>query len=448
MNMSLTRKITEGTVALSSSNLIVNFVNFLTTIILIRALDIFDFGLLALILAGFMILTIFLDLGVASVIITDVSREIGNKRQDKVKGLLLRYAQVEVAMGFILFMITISASIFIEDIFGGVIMGLVRIGSVFLMLTGIKNVFMVVFNSHLNFRYFSFMEIIEGCSKFVFVVVFILIMNGGVIEAMLIYPLSVFMGLLLSAPLLFKTVKYLKTVKMVRESLFFKSIKNHGKWAIASVSVKNLTGNLTPWIIEYFLGVSSVAIFSVATKLSNFLDGLIKSLETTLSPITSKEISNWKRTNFMLNRSIKYALWIIIPLFVISWVLAPILIEILFTESYLGSVPVFRIIMITFIIYSFGLVFRPLFFALKLQKYLFYSYLIGLLSLIILEVLLIQFIGILGAAAAVVFNSFITTLLRYYFAKRVKPDFNIDLREFLKIDEFDRKIFRKIRSKF
>lgn len=446
--MLLARKIAEGTFLLSSSNLITVFINFLTTIILIRVLDVYGFGLLMLTLAGFLIASIFLDLGIASVIITDVSREIEAKRVDRAKSLLVRYAQAEVIMGFGLFTIAFLSSFFIVNIYNEVIANLVRVGSFFLIFTGAKNVFIVVFNSHLKFKYFSFMQIVESISKLLFVIVLIVIMSGGVLEAMAIYPLSIFTCIVFSLPLFLKTTKYLKRVKRARESLFFKTVKGHGKWVVGSVSLKNLTGNITPWIVEYFLGVNSVAIFSVATKLSNFFDSLIKSLEVTLMPITSKEIFKWERTKFMLNRSIKYALWISVPSFIFLWIAAPVLIEILFTKSYLASVGIFRILLLILIVYSFGLIFRPLFYALKAQKYLLYAYVSGLISLIILEILLIQFIGLVGVAIALVFNALIITILRYYFAKKLKPDFRIEIKGFFKMDEFDKKMFRKIKNRF
>ena len=150
----------------------------------------------------------------------------------------------------------------------------------------------------------------------------------------------------------------------------------------------------------------------------------------------------------MLNRSIKYALWISVPSFIFLWIAAPVLIEILFTKSYIASVEIFRILLFILIIYSFGFVFRPLFYALKVQKYLFYAYVAGLISLIVLEILLIQFIGLIGVAIAFVLNALILTFLRYHFAKKIKPDFKIELKNFLKIDEFDKEFFRKIKGNF
>jgi len=399
-------------------------------------------------LAGFLIASIFLDLGVASVMTTDVSREIGAKRTDRVKSLLVRYAQAELVMGFVLFIIAIVSSFLITNIYTEVIVGLVRIGSFFLILTGIKNIFTVVFNSHLKFKYFSFMQITESFFKLVFVVILILIMKGGIIEAMLIYPLSIFMAIVFSSPLLVRTVKYLKTVKRAKESLFFKTIRGHGKWVIGSFSIKDLTNNITPWIVEYFLGVSSVAIFSVAIKFSHLFESLVKSLETALMPITSKEIFKREKIKFMLNRSIKYALWISIISLVILWIVAPFLIEILFTKDYFASVPIFRILLFALITYSFTFVFRPLFYALKAQKYLFYSYMVSLFSLVALEVLLVQFIGLVGIVIALLFNSLIIAILRYHFVKKIKFDFKIEIEGFFKIDEFDKKIFRKIWYRF
>ncbi|NIO20357.1 MAG: oligosaccharide flippase family protein [Candidatus Aenigmarchaeota archaeon] len=442
--MSIARKIGEGILILSTREVILTFLGFLTTIILIRFLGLFDFGLVTLTLATVEIAILFLDLDVGRVITTDMSKELGDKRFGRAKSLLKRYAQFEILMGFILLIVVFFSSEFVGGIYNEKIASLIRIAAFILFFTGIKNIFSVVFRSHLEFKYISFMNIIESSFRLCFVALALLIMGGGVVEAMIAYPLSMFLSIIISFPLLMRTTKYLKNVETAREGLFFNTLKTHGKWVMSSVPVKRIANNITPWILEFLLGVKSVAIFGVANKTYNFFGIFLRSIESTLLPITPKKIVNLQIVNKILSRSVKYSLWIHIPLIILLWIFAPFIIITIFTESYFASIEIFRILIFIFIIHSFGFIIRPLFYALKAQKYLFYIYLIFLILIVSTEFLIVSAMGLSGVAFALLLSELISLFLAYYIAWKIKPDFKIKIKSFLKIDNFDKKIFRKI----
>jgi len=439
--MSLTRKIAEGVFALSSQQVATAFIGFFTAIILIRTLGTYEYGLLTLALAAFAIASIFLDFGIGSVITTDMARELGAKRSDRAKSLFVGYMQAEVMMGLVLFILVFLSAGWVQVRYNEIVAELVKVCAFLLILGGVKNVFFVAFNSHTEFKYLSFMRVIEGAAMLALVFTIVLVMRKGVIGAMCAYPLAALTSIVFSLPMFMRTIGHLRGIDRAEGSLFFNTLKGHGKWVPALVPFKRLGDNATPWIIQLFLGVESVAIFQVAFRGFGFFQSLIGSLESTLMPITSREILDWERTKNMLNRSIKYALWISLPLVVFLLIIAPFLIEFLFTERYLASVPIFRVLLLMLLVYTFGLIFRPLFYALKAQKQLFYSYAIWAPSLIILEIVLINLLDLIGIALAMVINAMLITCFRYHLVKKIK-DFKIKMD--FGIDDFDKKLLKDI----
>ena len=442
--LSVTRKIAEGTILFSSNNLVSKVARLIVTLYLVRTIGMYDFGLLTLALATFTIGSMFLDLGIGAVVTTDVARMLSEKRLDLAKTLLIRYSQIEVVMSIVLFVIVFFSSSFVELGYTQTVADLVKICAFLLLFGGLKNIFVVTFNSHAKFRYVSFIQVVESLAMLPLAYILVSVMNLGVSGAMSAYPLATLVSIVLSCPMLIKTAGHFQKIEKVKEDLFLRLVKGHGKWILALNPLKRVGDNITPWIIKFFLGVESVAIFSVAYRLFVSIQSVISSLEQTLMPITSMEISNPKTVQNILNRSIKYAIWICVPLIILLWVSAPLLLELLFTDKYLASVPIFRILLLTLLIFATGSIFRPLFYALKAQKYLFYSYLMWLLSILAVEVIFIQLFGLIGIAYAKIVSGVIIFIFRYYFIKKIS-DFKINVN--LRIDDFDRKMLSKIVGK-
>ncbi len=440
---SLTRKIAEGAfVSLMNTSVLV-FVSLLSSIILIRVLGVFDYGLLTLAFSATGLISSFFAFGIASVVIADIAREIGRERTDRVKSLLIRYMQVEVLRGFILFIVIFFFSDFVAARYNETIGGLVRISAFFLFFESMKRVLHVTFKSHLKFRYLLFLDAVQSLTKLALVIILVVILDKGVTGAMATYPLSTFISIVVSLPLFIGTIKPYKKIERSREGLFYNMIKGHGKWAIATVYFQKIQPNVTPWVIEFFLGVNNVAYFAVALKTSTFVSSLVGIIREPISPITSMEIFNWERTQKMLNRSIKYTFWVSIPLAAILLVMAPFLLVAAFTEKYLSSVQVFRILLLMLPVVAFRLIFEPLFYALKAQKYLFFVNVIGVFPVLILEIILIYLFGLPGVAIAIVVSEIILVRFRYYLIRKVREDFELKP-EIFRIDEYDKRVLSGI----
>lgn len=447
--MSLAGEIVKGTAISSSSNVILTVLQFLTSIVVIRALGKLDYGRLALALSVYSVGAVFLDLGLGKVISSEIARSRGEKRLDQVKRFLLRYSQMELGGGFLLLIVLILASPWINKAYSPMIARLFIIVGAYLFLSGIRNLFSTTFYSYTLYHYLTFLEVAFALLRLLLVLLLVIRLKQGLMGAILTYPLSLAIAILSLAPFWWRVVSPLRKIKASKEPVFRKVLKEQGSYIILMLPFKNIQDQLPPWMIKVLLSTEVVAIYAVAQRGFSLLFSLLGSLETTLLPLTSERFSaDWETTKRMLNRATKYASWSAALLVIGGWLFAPLFYRSLFSEKYLDAVPVFRIYLFALSIYPFALIQRPLFYALRAQKYLFYAYIIGDCFYALFLYLFISQLGVLGAALALLINGSIMMPVRYYFLYRIKSDFRIDIKNIFQIDEFDKRMFKeKILSK-
>lgn len=439
--MSLSKKILKGTATFSAGTLILSFINFATAILVIRWLGVEDYGQLVLALSIYAIASTFLDPGIGGLIVSEVAKGRGEQQPSKVKLLLVRYGQMELGLGVLLFLVMFFASSLL-DVF--VPKEVVLIIGAYLFFTGIKNIFITSFYGHTLYRYQVLLEIIQSIGRLILVILLIGWLKMGLLGAMITYPLSLMLAIVFISPFWLKSVSYLKKVETQRGPIFSALLKDQGKFAALLGPAKQIQNQVPVWILKGLLGLEAVAIYGVAQKAFSFLFSFYKSIEITIFPLASEMVSSqWSKVKEMLGRSMKYCFWTSLLVVPVIWAVAPFLFELAFSEKYIISVPVFRLFLPFLFIYSFTLLIqRPLFFALAALKYHFYCYLssIGLYSFILW--LLISQTGVSGAAWALVINEVVIGYLRFYFIRKIKPDLKINVRGLFHFDAFDKEVFK------
>ena len=440
--MSLTYKIAEGTAQITLANVITIIFNLLSFITIVRILSKYEYGLIVLALSAVSILTILLDPGIRGVIIADVSRERSENRYDRAKSLLYRYLQIEIVLSLAIFTILFSSNMYFEQKYSRVVGELIKISAFLIIASAGKNIFLAVFNSHLDFKSFLYLNVGESFFKLLYVVLFGYYFKLGLYGVMLAYPLSVITSLILTFRRFINILKSYLYISRSKDSFFLKTMKSHGKWAIGIFTLKNLSSNIPPWVIQFFLGVEAVAIFNVARRSVAYVNSLLSPLESVLMPIISREIRNIKRINKIVSRGIKYSLWISLPIVFFGIIFSSIIFNLLFGDFYMESIKIFQLLILTSIFYAINLIFRPIFFGFKVQKILFTVYIISIMIFIVLGIILTYLIGLYGMALAFILNGFITFLLRYRYAKKMW--IIINFREIIIIDDYDKELILKI----
>lgn len=441
--MALARKIGESIAAMSIGNFILTFAGFGGTLILVNELSLYDYGLLTLALSLVGISEIILSLTIQDVITSDVSRFLGTKRLGEVKNLLTRFTQVEIILGIIIFLsLYIAANTYIRTEHGEQVSRLVMVFAILPFLNSIKYSYYVAFRSHMRFKVISFANISENVGRFISIAFLVFFLKYGLIGGAISYLLGTFTGILIGTPYFIKIINNYRNIENIKEEMLIKTIKGHGKWAIIQVPFKNLSGNIRPWIIQFFLGVEMVAIFSVARSTLGFFSSLFPIREI-IFPTLSHGISDLSKTKEVVYRGIKYSLLVFGIITILSYFATPFLFKILFPK-YMDSVPIFRILIFHLIVLSFQIIQRPIFYALQMQKIWMYLIILNFFLILLIGVPLAFFLGLPGIAFEFVLSSLIMVIVRFFILRKNVPELSFNLKKLFTIDKYDRKLAKDI----
>jgi len=85
--------------------------------------------------------------------------------------------------------------------------------------------------------------------------------------------------------------------------------------------------------------------------------------------------------------------------------------------------------------------------AYKGQKYIFYAFLISLITTVISVFLLTPVAGLFGSAAGYLIGMFVFIVVFYYYLRRMDPELKWEFSSMFTVDEYDRWLVRKIYGK-
>lgn len=444
--MSLSTKIAKGTFTFLSSNLFLNAISFITTLVVIRTLGKEDYGYFVLSLSIYSVSSVFLDPGISHIVASEVARSRGEKRHDIVKRLLLRFGQIQLLSGALLLAIFALLSFFAFIIVPGVFATLLPVLGIYVFFSAIAKLFSTTFYGFARYGYMALFRVSFSIARFGAVLVLVVWAGRGVLGAVITYPLASAISILVLTPLWWKMIARLRLVNASVEPVFRWMLKTQGPYAVALYSSKTIRGQIPLWFLQMLLGPEAVSLYAVSDKGLQLLRFFLIALHSTLLPLTAERVTvDWKTTMQMLTRSVKYALWVSLPMVIGVIMVAPWLYQVLLTGKYQGGVLVFRVLCLYLLIESFSAVENTLLFALQSQKFLFYAMFAGMIVHALLTWPFVSLLGTVGAAWVLLVRGVIVAIYQYYLIKRLKPDFCIQWRSLWHIDEFDRKLFLKIR---
>ncbi|WP_232065291.1 oligosaccharide flippase family protein [Rhodocytophaga rosea] len=128
------------------------------------------------------------------------------------------------------------------------------------------------------------------------------------------------------------------------------SLFRFGKYSVGTLIGANLLKSSDIFMINWFLGPSAVALYTLPYKLIELIEIPIRSFATTAMPLLSQYSArnDIKAVQGVFNRNIGFLILLIIPFAVIGMWLADSILLIIAGESYMGSADIFR----CFIFYS------------------------------------------------------------------------------------------------
>jgi O-antigen/teichoic acid export membrane protein len=199
----------------------------------------------------------------------------------------------------------------------------------------------------------------------------------------------------------------------LKEQLIFSVYQGTGK------IVGEIGRKIDKFYLSYFLSPVSFAIYSVGNFTLPIVDIMYNSVAATALPRISAYYKKmkYKEAKELWHKIIVYYSLITIPLVAYCWSMAEEIITILFTDKYIDSVIIFRLLLLVYLarILSRGTIVR----ASNNTKYAFHGNILSLLTGAVLGYFLIKSYGTAGAACSAIVAFFSNALYQVYKSKTI-----------------------------
>jgi O-antigen/teichoic acid export membrane protein len=176
-----------------------------------------------------------------------------------------------------------------------------------------------------------------------------------------------------------------------------------------NVLIRWVTESSDRYLVTYFLGLTSVGVYSAACSIGNLIQLFVSPLQLILLPELSKLFDEDKidEVRIYLSHSLRYFLIISIPAVFGLSALAKPLLGILTTEDFLSGWLVIPIIALSGLLAGIFQIFINTAFLVKKTKSTTYINIIAAVSNVLINLILIPSVGIIGAS--------LSTLISYFF---------------------------------
>lgn len=312
-------------------------VTLIVSIVLARLLDPNVYGTIALVTIFTTIMQIFVDSGMGNALIQ-------KKDADDLDFSSVFY--FNIVMCSVLYLIMFFLAPFIAKFYKiPELTAVVRVLSLILVISGVKNVQQAYVSRHLMFKRFFFATL------------------GGTIGAAIIGIIMAYFGFgvwALVAQMLFNTtidtlILWI-TVKWRPKKMFsmqrLKSLFSYGWKLLISALLDTVYNNIRQLIIGKVYTKSDLAYYNNGKKYPEYLVSNINTaIDSVLLPTMSNEQNHPERVKSMTRRAIKTATFIIMPLMVGFAVCSRQLVSLILTDKWLPSVPFMQIFCISFAFY-------------------------------------------------------------------------------------------------
>jgi len=396
-----------------------NFLNYLTRIIIARWLGPSEYGLYNLGLAILGFCTTISLLGLSDVVTRYISFYNAKKDLEKIKGVLYSAIQISLPISFIFSIFVFIFADKISNMFHT--SNLIPVLQTFSISIPFSILFLIFISSFRGFKATKYkvysQDLLYPLSKIILTIYFIYF-GYSLMGVTVSYVLSTIIATIFSFFYLSKTFHFFGTVKPKynrKEILFFS----------APLLFSGILVIILGWTDTVMLGIfrtpEEVGIYQAALPTTTILMSIATSFGFIFLPIISELQSKQKDIENIYKSVVRWIFSINLPVFLVMLFFPTAVMKILFGKDFLeASVPLlilsFGYFAYTFIVPSYSILV-----AINKTKLNFLAILIGAISDLILNFILIPIYGITGAALATTISIILTAIpcliFVYYYTK-------------------------------
>ena len=312
-------------------------VSFVVSIVLARLLEPSVYGTVALVTVFTTILQVFIDSGLGTALIQ-------KKNADDLDYSSVFYFNFVVCI--ILYLGMFIAAPYIAKFYGNMsLIPVIRVISLTLIISGVKNIQQAYVSSNMLFKRFFF-STIGGTIVSAFVGIFMAYIGMGV-WALVAQQLS---NAMIDTMILWITVKWRPKAVFSWERL--KSLLAYGWKLLVAVLLDTVYNNLRNLVIGKMYSSADLAFYNQGDKFPKIIvTNINTSIDSVLLPTMSSEQDNKARVKEMTRRAIKTSTYIMAPLMMGLAFCAKTVVELVLTQKWLPCVPFLQIFCITYMFY-------------------------------------------------------------------------------------------------
>lgn len=185
-----------------------------------------------------------------------------------------------------------------------------------------------------------------------------------------------------------------------------------------------LVNGLNRPLMETYLGLSAIGVFSVANRFPSVLTMVFQVIGKSMSISVIDEFGK-PDFNTFYNRILRVLTMIVLLMGVLLCVFSKLIINIFTDSNYHSSWQYMPLLTLAVIFQCMGSFIGNVFLAEKKSKYFFYSSFWGAITSLILTCICIRYFGLFGACTAIVGSFLAMFLFRVYYAWKNISEFNI-----------------------
>lgn len=312
-------------------------VAFVVSVVLARLLEPEIYGTIALVTVFTAILNVFIDSGMANALIQ-------KKNADDLDFSTVFYFNITICC--ILYLLMFLMAPVIADFYNmPTLVSVIRVLSLTLVISGVKNVQQAYVSRTMQFKRFFFATL------------------GGTLGAAVVGIIMAYAGMgiwALVAQQLFNalvdTIVLWLTVKWRPKKMFsfkrLKSLFSYGWKLLMSALLNTVYDNIRALIIGKMYSSADLAYFNRGKQFPNLIiTNVNTSIDSVLLPTMSREQDNVARIKNMTRRAIKTSVYIMAPMMIGLICCARPLVQLILTSKWLPCVPFMRIICVTCVFY-------------------------------------------------------------------------------------------------
>jgi len=432
----------EGTFWNTAGSVLSKATTFLTVFIVLHSLTVYEYGVFQLTLTIFSVGGLFILSNLSDVVIADVGIE-KDQRPQIARGILVGFFSAQMALSVIVWgAVFFMGPFFANQFFSPETVPFVRAVSFFFLLAPARALFTIFFTVYLRFFELTLFGFLEEVFRLVLVFIGLVLLDGGVITLLFAYVLAQACSVFAMLPVFIRAFRAIS--QRTEKVSIFGIIARHGKWALAVSYISNLNKSLRVWMIKLFLGTEVVGLYSVALSLYGHVKSLFP-LGTVVSPMIPQQLHDPERLYHLLNKSLKYLTVGFAALGLVALIAFPPIIVYLFPH-YAPSMALYRLLLPALLFVGLSSLVTPVFYALKEQRSLFFSYIFRILLTLILLPAFVKLFGFYGLGIEFVITTAAFAFERYIVLQKKLPRFMLSLRDFVVFDPYDQMILERFKD--